>query len=227
MHWEALHSYLSGFATGQEQGGADGFFEVDPRRFRESLEKEVRGHGDGCNAGSDAFRAWRVVPPERIALYQRWIILQREVAHQWPRPADSVRLSEAPALEPFLAAHPARSLVLSTAGGIAAVENWSPRQISIHVHSPSAARLTIGHFYYADWRAHIGKESAAVTPSPDGLLQVAAPRGDYTLRLDLIQDKPERAGIWISALSLLVILILAATHLRGSPLGSYIQPFQA
>ena len=158
-------------------------------------------------AASTAFSAWRRIPEERAARDRKTLELQCELFDQWPRPADSMRLSEIPALEAFLAAHPARSLVQNTVGATADVESWRPRLVAIKVHSPEDGRMTIGHFYYRDWRAHIqgSGQSAAVTPSPEGLLEVETPRGDYTLILELIRDTPEHAGIWISTISLVLI----------------------
>lgn len=158
-------------------------------------------------AASMAFSAWRKVPEERAINDRKTMDMQREVYHQWPRPADSVRLGEIAPLEAFLAAHPARLLVLTAEGATAVVESWKPRSIAIKVHSPANGLMTIGHFYYRDWQAHIegSGQKAPVTPSPEGLLVVETPRGDYRLVLELIRDTPEQAGIWISSVSLWVI----------------------
>jgi hypothetical protein len=157
--------------------------------------------------GSTAFSAWRRIPEERASLYRKQIELQVENYQFWPKPADTLRLSETPALQAFLTAHPARSLVLDPAGGTATIASWRPRRIAIQVHQPEAGRLTVGHFYYRDWYAHLAGsgQGAVVAPSPEGLLQVETPQGDYMLILELIRDVPEQAGIWISSASLLLI----------------------
>ena len=154
-------------------------------------------------AGSTAFSAWRKVPAQRAANDRKRTALQAEYYQFWPKPADSLRLSDLSALEAFLVEHPARSLTMSASGASASVESWRPRHVTIKVHAPENGRLTIGHFYYRDWRAHVQQsgQTVAVTPSPDGLIQVETPRGDYTLILDLIRDTPERTGILISAVS--------------------------
>jgi hypothetical protein len=110
-------------------------------------------------------------------------------------------------------AHPARSLLLNAAGGTAVVERWRPRLVAIKVHMPEDGRMVIGHFFYLDWRAHVlAGQSVAVTPSKEGLLEVETPRGDYTVILELVRDTPERVGIWISAISLILICGLAALN---------------
>ena len=159
-------------------------------------------------AGATAFSAWRKVPQTRIDADRKAMDLKREYYSLWPKPAD-YNLSELPKLVPFLEAHPARSLVLDMPGASATAEKWRPREILIHVHAPENGRMTVNHFYYADWRGSIDSRSVAVTPTPEGLILVEIPRGDYTLKLELIHDKPERAGLWISAISLLSIGVLA------------------
>jgi uncharacterized membrane protein YfhO len=94
---------------------------------------------------------------------------------------------------------------MSVAGATAVVETWRSREVAIKVHAPEDGHMTIGHFYYRDWRARIQEKDVAVSPSPEGLIEVATPRGDYMLTLELIRDTPERAGIWISAISLALI----------------------
>lgn len=156
-------------------------------------------------AASTAFSVWRKIPEERAARYRKVTALQVESYQWWPKPADTLRLHEPAALEAFLAAHPARSLAMSA--GSAAVESWRPRRVAIKVHAAEDGHLTIGHFYYRDWRAHVleSGQTAAVTPSPDGLIQVETPRGDHTLILELIRDTPERTGILASAASFVLI----------------------
>ena len=159
-------------------------------------------------AGATAFSAWRKIPVERAARDRARTAIQIEYYMLWAKPADSVGLIEAPALEAFVAAHPARSLVMSAAGATATVESWRSRLVAIKVHVPEAGRMTVGHFYYRDWRAHIQEsgQNVGVTPSPEGLIEVETPRGDYTLILELIRDTPERIGILLSEISLISIV---------------------
>jgi len=160
-------------------------------------------------AASTAFSVWRKIPEDRAVKDRKTTVLRVEYYQYWPKPADTLRLHEPAALEAFLAAHPARSLVMSA--GSAAVESWHPRRVAIKVHAPEDGQLTIRHFYYKDWRAHLQEsgQSVAVTPSPDGLIQVETPPGDYTLIVELIRDKPERIGLAMSAASCLAILTMA------------------
>jgi len=163
-------------------------------------------------AGSAAYAAWRKMPPERALTYRKWSDLEREEIIFWPRPAEKTRLTQWPALEVFLAEHPARALELKP-GGSATVQSWKPREIRIAVNIPEKGQLTLGHFYYRDWQAQASGESLPVTSSPAGLLEVRVPPGNYTLILTLVRDRAERWGTWISAISLLLVSALGIRKL--------------
>jgi hypothetical protein len=122
------------------------------------------------------------------------------------------------AFESFIAAHPPRSLWLSGVAsgqpaGMAIVQDWRPRRVTIRVNATEEGRLRINHFYYPGWQGRIEETGVAIpaTPSaPDGLLELEVPRGDYVLVLELARELPERLGLGVSLASLLVAAALAA-----------------
>ncbi|HEX4771445.1 MAG TPA: 6-pyruvoyl-tetrahydropterin synthase-related protein [Bryobacteraceae bacterium] len=110
---------------------------------------------------------------------------------------------------------PAKSLTLNStvsgrSHGSAAVLDWRPRRVEMRIDVPEPTRLTVAHFFYPDWRAHIDGHSdrILVVPSnPQGLMQLQLPSGRYELILELIRGRAERLGMLISVCA--VVLWLA------------------
>lgn len=91
------------------------------------------------------------------------------------------------------------------------VNYWKPRDIGLHVETPTGVLLNISQFYYPGWEAHLINESTNLTlkpTSPDGLLSLEVPGGDHQMKLQLKQSKAEFIGQLISALSLIITLCL-------------------
>ena len=78
------------------------------------------------------------------------------------------------------------------------------------------------HFYYLGWRARIRNtnEQFNVRPSDDGLLQIDIPPGQYDLVLELPFDGAERAGLFLSILSSLLVFGSAGWAWRRPRSGS-------
>lgn len=167
-----------------------------------------------------AFSAWRSVPAERLAFVQRNLETGRDMYGGWalPREANPEQFGDFPVYDAFVARNPPKTVMLAAArpgqaSGSAAVARWDPRRIRIHVDSPGAARLVVRHFYYAGWIASIPErgQSVAVKPlRPEGLMELEVPAGRYDLVLELSREAPERAGMAISAVSVLVLVAGAA-----------------
>ncbi len=109
-------------------------------------------------------------------------------------------------LTALLKERPAQSLVLTNIGtgmptGRAAVLDWRPRRVELDVDAPVPSRLTIAHFFYPDWQAHIEGSLApipTVPTNPEGLLQLEIPSGHYKVAIVLGRDRAERLGIFVS-----------------------------
>ncbi len=85
---------------------------------------------------------------------------------------------------------------------------WQGRRIRLQISTPEATVLTLHHFYYPGWQASNSEgKPLSVTPSAEGLLQVALPAGDYVLTLQLLPLPVERAGLMLSLLGLLSWLL--------------------
>ena len=94
---------------------------------------------------------------------------------------------------------------------------WAPRQIRMSISTPAAGTLTLHQYYYPGWVAHSAGRSQPLPlqPSPDGLLQIEVPAGDYALAITLAPLPEELAGRWISACALLLCLLLTGYRCRS------------
>jgi 6-pyruvoyl-tetrahydropterin synthase related domain len=88
----------------------------------------------------------------------------------------------------------------------ATVERWAPRDIRVRMNGERGSRLVFHQFYYPGWTAGAG---VPIRASEHGLVEVDAPAGEYQLRLRLDGGSMEKAGRWVSALSLFAALLLA------------------
>ncbi|MGB6430566.1 MAG: 6-pyruvoyl-tetrahydropterin synthase-related protein [Candidatus Acidiferrales bacterium] len=97
-------------------------------------------------------------------------------------------------------------------GGAAAVLDWKPRKVLLDVSAPEAGPLTLRHFYYIGWSAHVAStgESIPIGPSkPDGFLQVTVPQGNHEIVVELPTQPTEKAGRLISLASLAGLALIA------------------
>ena len=157
------------------------------------------------------FSNWGVGNPGRAAMYRPLWRTQIDPQEMWPRPGNDQALSDMAAFDWFAASHPPQAAQLQAASrrssGTAQVERWQPRRVVLKVDALSDTVLVVNHFYYSGWQAHIEGTNRHLTvhPSGDGLIEVDVPPGSYNLLLELPRMGAERAGVWISLLSLLLI----------------------
>jgi hypothetical protein len=102
---------------------------------------------------------------------------------------------------------PMESVRFETGGGSAIVDKWAPRDIRVRLRCAQASTLLFHQFYYPGWRASV---DGTVESSPQGLIRVNAPAGDYELRLWLDGGRMEQIGKWVSGLSMAMVLLLLA-----------------
>ena len=106
--------------------------------------------------------------------------------------------------------HPPEPVIIDGNGAVQ-MEARKPRELDVHVKTPTGVTMIVPQFYYPYWKAQLLGESTElpVRPSqPDGLLLISVPRGDYRLQLRLVRGRPEVAGEWISLASLAIVLYL-------------------
>jgi hypothetical protein len=133
-------------------------------------------------------------------------------AERWPKPGNLQAFASFSAFDRFLALHPPKAVELQAYSGrpigMARIESWQPRRVMLKVDVPTDSELTLNHFYCEGWRARSDEALAAftVTPSPEGLIRVDVPPGEYDLIVELPRDKAERCGVLIS-LTALVLLV--------------------
>ena len=83
--------------------------------------------------------------------------------------------------------------------------------------SPVPFTAAFDRFYFPGWTATVDGQPVKTRPStPGGLITVAAPAGQHTLRIELRPTAPQRIGTLISliALTLLVILFIKRSSVR-------------
>jgi hypothetical protein len=101
---------------------------------------------------------------------------------------------------------------IDTGIGSVEISRWKPRDIILEVNTPGGMVLTVGQLYYPGWTAQIIGEPCclSIQPSkPEGLLSVSMPGGNYEVALRLTESVQEYAGQVISAVSAVVVLLLA------------------
>jgi hypothetical protein len=180
-------------------------------------------------AASQAYSRWRHIPPERVALAWDLERTEQEYLSMWPKPARMQELLPIPEFDKFVSAHPPKTAHLDVASGQVSVESWRPRRSVLKVNLPTSGHLTINHFYYEGLKAHqieTGAELPVFASTPDGLIEVNLPAGNYELAVELPPDRAERIGGVVSLASAgIVILLLAWARFgyRPSPLGIGVQ----
>ncbi len=95
--------------------------------------------------------------------------------------------------------------------GRATVTARKPREIDLHVETPTGALLEAPQFYYPYWTARLVGETTNLTtgPSkPDGLLSFSMPPGNHDVQLRLERSRAELAGQIVSLASAAVALTL-------------------
>lgn len=91
------------------------------------------------------------------------------------------------------------------------VEEWKPRKIRLQVETPSGALLNVSQFYFPGWTARLddGTELTVQSSTPDGLISVFVPTGNYQLTILLEPNFAEQTGKIISLISLAIIILLS------------------
>lgn len=166
-----------------------------------------------------AFSALRSATHEGEKQVSQWMRTQMDPPEMWPQPANvfmnpnMTPSIDFAAFDRFVLAHPPKATQLEAfstgiASGTAQVETWKPRHIVLKIDAARDSQLTLNCFYYAGWQARTDGTGniLPLSPSPDGLIQVTVPQGNYDLILELPKGRPERAGIITSLLSLLLLV---------------------
>ncbi|HMX24495.1 MAG TPA: hypothetical protein PKC13_02640 [Blastocatellia bacterium] len=89
-----------------------------------------------------------------------------------------------------------------------AVENWTPRSVSLRVNSHAGAVLRVGQLFFPGWRVRTedGRELKPQPANTTELLEFAMPAGSQRLRIKLSAGVAERGGQIVSAISLLSLI---------------------
>jgi hypothetical protein len=182
------------------------------------------------------FEAWRRFPqtsPDPITSIakNKQIALSRDAPEYRPRSSESMRdldwnasmdidnwdallEKEFDSVLKRVAVYEGSAPAIRLTGGIgqATVTARKPRDIYLHVETPTGALLEAPQFYYPYWTAHLAGEttSLSISPSkPDGLVSFNVPPGNYDVELRLERSRTEVAGQIVSLASAAITLTLA------------------
>jgi hypothetical protein len=116
---------------------------------------------------------------------------------------------QAPIIRKFLAVQP--RLTLDATSGSASVTSWASRRIRIDVDLSRRVDLVVRQFYFPGWQARaaaLDDTVIEVAPAyPTGLLKLNAPPGRYEIRLELTRLWPEKLGILMTGIGLLLLIL--------------------
>ncbi len=137
----------------------------------------------------------------------------------WPIEAPAIQLMATEDFDRFLSVHPPRTaaFVGNGPGQVQVMNDWRPRHFELSVRSPAPGHIIMNHFYYQGWTA-VQKETGAAIPlthTPEGLMDLAVPQGEYTVAIALPRDLPERAGAYISLFSVFFCGALALWEFKS------------
>jgi len=76
---------------------------------------------------------------------------------------------------------------------------WLSMQVKVE---SNIATLSVAQFYVPAWRVHSSKEAIFPTYYPDGRIQLALPKGEYDLRLEITKSTLEEIGDMLTLTSI-------------------------
>ena len=157
-------------------------------------------------SATQVYSVWRQSNIDKITTNRALLRTQIDYPAMRPKPGNLNALENISAFDLLVATHPPKTAELRGAG-IATVESWQPRRVVIQIQAAENSQLTINHFYYEGWTAHVAgvPTDLSVRPAPDGLMQLAVPKGSYKLTLQLPKDNAEEWGRIISLLSIVAL----------------------
>lgn len=88
------------------------------------------------------------------------------------------------------------------------VTQWQPRNLGLQTNLSTEQWLTLKQFYYPGWTATVEQTTLPVQASPEGLLQVKVPAGNLSIAIQLKPLIQEQIGIWLSAISSVLLSVL-------------------
>lgn len=99
-------------------------------------------------------------------------------------------------------------VTVSAGSGSVNVLSQSPRDILANISAQTKVTLVIRQFKFIAWHALLdGERDLPIEATAEGLISVNVPDGDHRVRLHLVAMAPERAGLWISAMSVVILLL--------------------
>jgi hypothetical protein len=98
------------------------------------------------------------------------------------------------------------------------VIQWYPRKLLIQSNSPVETKATLGQFYYPGWQARLVKSNRLISlkASEFGLIELAVPKGNHLISVELKTLPEERVGYIISLIALLGFVLICAKNFYHS-----------
>ena len=152
---------------------------------------------------------WILPTARSMGYQQRWTPTETPdyLITAWAQWTDPKLLTTAGVFE---IAHRGGDKVAFVENGNAAIIDRRPRAIQLSVTSPTDAWVVVKQFYFPGWTAALANgRPLATSPSvPEGLLRIEAPAGHSEIWLKMARGPAEIAGIAISAMSAVALLLL-------------------
>lgn len=112
------------------------------------------------------------------------------------------------------------SVEISSGDGRCSVITWRLGRIVLRSDAATPLTAVVKHLYYPNWRAKFGSEGRPVKVFPSaelGFIGLEIPAGNHEVILSLGIEPKERCGLAVSAMSLLIVSILAWRACREKP----------
>ncbi len=159
--------------------------------------------------GRMAFGHWRPFDDQRKVMWSMILTNRPDSYPYLPRTAPVRSLDGHEKMTAFARQHPPKQISAQDTGGAAlpapALTSWKPREILLR-HTGAAGMVTVNHFYYPHWRAYrTDAGPLEIKANAIGMMQVAAPAGDYDIRIVLEKSPAEMAGDSATVAGLLVV----------------------
>ncbi|MGD2056982.1 MAG: hypothetical protein PVJ15_09270 [Gammaproteobacteria bacterium] len=109
-------------------------------------------------------------------------------------------------------------VTVDPAAGEVRIAGWQARNIHLKVNLASGTDILVKQFYYPGWQAMLRQHNTRLpleAAGEAGLIQIKAPPGRYDINLQLEPLWQEVAGTLVSALGLLALIVLLASHIAA------------
>jgi hypothetical protein len=108
---------------------------------------------------------------------------------------------------------PPGSLLVSPPPGLELLATEeSGTRLRLYLEATGEMRIRLARWYFPGWRASVDGEPVAVEPGPMGEVTIEVPKGRSNLEVNLEPPLLRRAGVWVSAMAVVLFLLALGAH---------------